>query len=584
MSELLPVADTAQVRRYVRELFRRHPRALGVALVLHALAAVSGLVSPRLLGALVEAIQHGTRLAAINRLSTTIAGFVVLQAVFVRLAHLASARLGEQVLARLREEFVDGILAIPLSTVERSGAGDLLTRTTRDVDALSACVRFAVPETLIAATTMVLVVGALGLVSPWFLLPLPVAVPALAVGVPWYRRRAPAGYLAESAAYSEVTEGLDETVAGARTVEALRRGAVRVLRTDRDLARAFRVERYTLGLRTVFFPVVELSYVLPLVTTLLFGGWLYLRGTVTLGQVTAAVLYSQMLVDPLDRLLGWMDELQVGQASLARLLGVAAADTPPPAPGAAPVAVSASARIEVRDVRFAYVPGRDVLHGVSFTLEPGERLAVVGPSGAGKSTLLAGVHTPTGGSITVGGVSLADLPPERLRGEVALVSQEHHVFIGTLRENVSMVRPGSSAEEIGAALAAVRAREWAEALPDGLDTVVGTDGHPLTAAQEQQVALARLVLADPHTLVLDEATSLLDPRAARELERSLAAVLRGRAVVAIAHRLFSAHDADRVAVVEDGRITELGSHDELVAANGSYAALWRSWHGEAAVR
>jgi ABC-type multidrug transport system fused ATPase/permease subunit len=294
------------------------------------------------------------------------------------------------------------------------------------------------------------------------------------------------------------------------------------------------------------------------------------------------VLYVQMLIDPLDRLLGWMDELQVGAASLARLLGVAAGRAQDDRPGPEP----RGGRIEVTDLRFAYVTGREVLHGVSLTLEPGERLAIVGPSGAGKSTLgrlLAGVHTPTGGSISVGGVPLADLSPARLRSQVALVSQEHHVFIGTLRDNIAMVRPDAPAEDVRSALAAVHALDWATALPDGLETAVGVAGHPLSAAQEQQVALARLVLADPHTLVLDEATSLLDPRAARDLERSLAAVLHGRTVVAIAHRLFSAHDADRVAVVEDGRITELGPHADLVAAGGSYAALWRSWHGDTAL-
>ncbi|GID26485.1 ABC transporter ATP-binding protein [Paractinoplanes brasiliensis] len=579
MSSLLPVADSAQVRRYARDLMRRYPRALGLTLGLHVLAAVAGLVGPRLLGDLVEAIRHGEGVGVIDRLAAAIAGFVVLQAILIRFAYLASARFGERVLASLREEFVDRVLALPLSTVERAGSGDLLTRTTRDVDALSRCVRLAVPETVIALITVALVIGALVLTGPLLALPLFVAVPIIVVGTRWYLRRAPAGYLRENAAYSTVTDGLAETVEGARTVDALRRRQQRIERSDADLRHSWIAEKYTLFLRTVWFPVIEVSYVLPVVATLLVGGWLYLRGTVSLGQLTAAVIYVQLLIDPLDRLLGWLDEVQVGAASLARLLGVATDEEPPAVAAAEPD----GSRIEVRDVRFSYVPGREVLHGLNLTLEPGERLAVVGPSGAGKSTLgrlLAGVHEPTGGTITVGGVPLHDLPLDRLRTEVALVTQEHHVFIGSVRDNIAMVRPGAAEVDVRAALAAVHALEWVRALPEGLETVVGAGGHPLTAAQAQQLALARLVLADPHTLVLDEATSLLDPRAARDLERSLAAVLHGRTVVAIAHRLFSAHDADRVAVVEDGRITELGSHDELVAANGPYAALWRSWHGE----
>jgi ABC-type multidrug transport system fused ATPase/permease subunit len=578
MGTPLPVASPAVVRRYARGLARRHPRELGVALALHAVAAVTGLVAPRLLGDLVESIDGGGGLAAVDRVALTITGFVLVQSVLTRYARLASARLGERVLAELREDFIDRVLAIGLSTVERAGTGDLVTRTSRDVDALAHSVRHAVPETLIAVVTGSFVVGALVLVDPLLALPCLVAVPVLWCGTRWYLRRAPAGYLRENATWGRVTDGLQETVDGARTVDVLRRRRHRVVRSDGDLRASGEAERYTLRLRTVWFPVVEIGYVVPVAATLLIGGWFHLSGWVTLGAVTAATLYVQQLIDPVDRLLNWLDELQVGAASLARLLGVSEAGEPARAATTAP----RGSGLTAAGVGFAYTPGREVLRGIDLRIEPGERLAIVGPSGAGKSTLgrlLAGVHAPTRGSVTVGGVALAGLPLDRLRREVALVSQEHHVFIGTLRENVAMVRPGASDADVTSALAAVG---WSAELPQGLDTPVGARGHALTAAQAQQLALARLVLADPHTLVLDEATSLIDPRAARDLERSLAAVLRGRTVVAIAHRLFSAHDADRVAVVEDGRITELGPHDELVAAGGSYAALWRSWHGDSA--
>lgn len=179
----------------------------------------------------------------------------------------------------------------------------------------------------------------------------------------------------------------------------------------------------------------------------------------------------------------------------------------------------------------------------------------------------------------LGGAPLTELPLDDLRKRVVLVTQEHHVFHGTLRDNLLIARPDADDAALLDALAAVDAVDWVRALPAGLDTEVGSGGVALSPAQAQQIALARLVLADPHTLVLDEATSLLDPKAARQLERSLAAVLEGRTVIAIAHRLHTAHDADRVAVVEDGRITEIGSHDELVARGGSYAVLWDSWHG-----
>lgn len=571
----LPVANGPQVRRYARALLRRHSRQMTGVVAVHGFAALAGLGAPILLGRLIESIKGGTA-SGVDKLALGMVAFVVAQAILTRFAAFASAQMGEKVLAELREDFVDRVLAIPLSTVERAGTGDLVTRTSRDVAALAHSVRRGVPETLIAIVTIFLTAGTLFFIAPVMVLPALAGAPILAFATRWYLRRATPAYLRENASSSELIDGLTEAVEGARTTEAFGAGDRRVARTIRDLRENYAAERATLRLRTVFWPTADLGFMIPVAATLFMGGLFMLKGWISPGQLVTSVFLVQQLIEPVDRLLSWMDELQVGGASLARLLGVSLVPD-----DREPTGVETDGEeLVAQGVRYSYVEGRDVLHGVDLRITPGERLAMVGPSGAGKSTLgrlLAGIDGPRTGRVTVGGAPLVELPLEDLRGHVALVTQEHHVFLGTLRENLRLADPAASDDRLRDALAAVDALDWVEELPQGLDTLLGSGKHDVSPAQAQQLALARLVLADPHTLVLDEATSLIDPRAARHLERSLAAVLHGRTVIAIAHRLFSAHDADRVAVVEDGRITELGSHDELVAANGSYAALWRSW-------
>jgi len=579
-SPRMPVADAAQVRAALRQDVRADRRAFTGMLVLNALAAVAALVGPAYLGRIVNAVTGAhPSVSAVDRDAVVIVVFALVQIFLSRWALLVGARFGERTSARIRERMLERTLALPASVVEHATIGDLVARGTSDAGTVAATLRDAAPIIFVSAVQVLCIAVAVLILSPLLGI---CGVACLAGDVfvlRWYLRRSRPAFLAQSAAGAVIADVMESTASGARTVEALGLGRRRIEVAQAAFTTSIKAQMRSLRLRLVLFPTIDASYVLPLAGILLIGGVLYEHGEISLGTVVASSIYMRQLVEPLDTILLWVQTLQNATVSYARVEGLAAApQTPPPSPE-----IPQGDRIEVADTHFAYNADHgDVLHGVNLVVRPGERLAIVGASGAGKSTLgrlLAGIDHPNHGSVTIGGIPIADLPPERLRRQVVLVTQEHHVFNDTLRGNLTLAKAGATDDEILTALAAVNAG-WIDTLPEGLDTTVAGDGHRLDGAQAQQLALARVVLADPHTVILDEATALLDPATARNTEQALAAVLQGRTVIAIAHRLQTAHDAHRVAVMDAGTIIELGTHEELVALGGTYAALWQSWHGD----
>jgi ABC-type multidrug transport system fused ATPase/permease subunit len=571
-----PIASLSTVRGYAASAFKREWKATALVIGFFALASVAGLVGPQVLGEVVSTAAGKTR--ALGRVELAAGIFLsalIVQGAAATAASRQAGHLAARLLARLRGDFVGAVLALPVGVVEDAGTGELQTRASSDVEQLTWSVRQAAPQMVIAIGQCVAIVAALLFTAPLLATVLLPTLPILWLGTRWYLRLARPGYETTMACWDEANGRVQETAAGGRTIETLQLAEQRIKQVDTDIDRWIAAERYTVRLRTIYFPLTEACYVVPLVLAVLVGGLLHVDGHLSVRAVTASVLYVQLLISPVDTVLSYLDEIQLGTASLGRLLGVSEVRRPELA-GRAP----SGREIVAKGVHYAYRPGHDVLHGVDLAPRPGSRLALVGPSGAGKSTLallLTGVHAPRAGYVRVGGVDAHTIAPGTLRKEVVLVTQEYHLFNGTLRENLALADPDADDAALVQALEAVDAGPLLSRLPGGLDARLGSGAEQLSPGEAQQVALARLILADPHTLVLDEATALLDPRAARHLERSLARVLEGRTVIAVAHRLDTAREADEIAVVSGGMILERGSHEQLLAAGGSYAALWHAF-------
>ncbi|MCW2840560.1 MAG: multidrug transporter permease [Aeromicrobium sp.] len=573
---LLPIATPAETTRLACRLLRTHWRPLLVAAAAFVVTGLAGLVAPWVLGDIVDSVASGDS-SQIGRAVLLIALAAAVTGASTSLSMTYLARAGEPALAALRERALDHALHLDGDRLEEAGAGDLLSRVGDDVRTLAQSLTQIVPLLIGSLVAVVFTAGGLFALDWRLGLAGLASLPFYALGLRWYLPRSGPYYRSERIAQGERAEALVNGLQGAATLRALSREQAQIDRITHHSHRAMTIGVDVFTLYTRFGARTNRSELIGLGLVLATGFLLVREDLATVGAVTAAALYFHRLFNPIGALLMIFDDVQSAGASLARLTGVALLAPPPPSTGASPVR---RGTFELTGINHSYVPGQPVLSHVTLRISDGERVALVGATGAGKSTLgliAAGLLTPTSGAVAVGGFPISSLEPSHVRDDIALVTQDVHVFSGTVRENVDLARPTATDEEIVAALRTVRAASWVDALPNGLDTVVGGHGHPLTPSQAQQLALARVLLLDPRVAVFDEATAEAGSSGARELEDAAIAVTAGRTSLVVAHRLTQAQSADRIIVMHEGRIVEEGTHDDLVAAGGRYADLWAAW-------
>jgi ATP-binding cassette subfamily B protein len=572
-------ASAREVWRATRDLTRQ---VQGLYLGAAAAVIVSTLIT--LAGpALVRyAVDHGIvkdDVHPLNVAALAILGLALLKPLVVRAQTLLAATASERFLNRLRAAAFEKLQALPLGFFEQERTGVLVSRLTSDVQALDEFLREALVEVVGSGLQIALTVVVLVILSPTLALVSLVALPVLIASSWAFHHGAGRAYHAIRDRVAETLTTLQEGLSGVRVIQAFRRERQTIDAYEPRSQAQVGAWRRASFVNIRLFTMIPLAQTVALVAVLLTASYLYRDGKITEGTIAAYVLYLVQLFDPIARFSEWLGEFRQGLAALGKVVGLLQApNAVTERPGA--VDLPADGALELREVSFGYEAGPGVVKDVSLWLEAGEHVALVGVTGAGKSTLaklLTRQYDPQHGSISLGGVDVRDARLESLRHRIVMLPQEGHLFSGTIADNVRLADPGASDEAVLRALEQIGARERFEALPDGIHSDVQTRGVRLSAGERQLVGIARVALADPAVIVLDEATSSLDPATEAAVEQALAAVVEGRTVIIIAHRLSTAERADRVVVMDKGRVVEVASHDELVAQGERYARLWASW-------
>ncbi len=534
-----------------------------------------------------EALRAGEAVPtdAVRILNTAIALYVVIAIVHYiaqRTAIVTLARVGESFLRDLRLRVFAHLQRLSMPYYDREKAGVIVSRMTSDVDAMQELVQMGLLHFVSAIMLLFIALIWLTFVSWQLMLVCAIAIPFVVIASVKFQRDSNRAYLTVRDRIGNTLSHLQEGIAGVRVIQAYGRQDLEAQRFASGNQELYVAHMESVKVQAWYIPVIEFAGYFTTAIALGVGGWMVTEDMLTIGAVAFFVLTLSNLFEPIQQLSQLFNQLQSSGAALQKLFQLLDTDIDVnERPGA--IDLPKHSTIEVEDVMFRYSPdGETVLDGVQLTIAPGERLALVGPTGAGKSTLaklVARLYDPVGGTIRMGGVDLRDATLESLRREIVVVPQEGFLFHGTVRDNVRLARPEATDSEVLAALESLGVRERFEAFSEGLDTEVNERGSRLSAGEKQLVSLARAALVDPSVLVLDEATSSLDPGTEALVERAMERLMEGRTVIVIAHRLSTSERAHRVGVVTEGTLLELGTHDELVASGGHYAALYATWVG-----